>query len=355
MHDSNANLIAAGDFKGNINMQSFSFSSPDKNDIFVSKINSRGVVVWALYLDVDHDSSSPLVMTLDANDDIYLAFLRKNGNLMVAHITNFGRVNWKKALIKDGKPLSNYRIVCEQNLFVCCSFTGEVTTERTLRGESFIMKVDKEGVIIWSKAFESKVTCIDLAEGSIVLAGIDDVSGETPQAFVTLMNMVGANETMYFLPKTDGIEAVHDMVIDEDENVYLVTSRLRDMRHIDPSSSLLRQAEVIRVRRGEGEVIKQISIPLGEVSLQGYLFKAEFFLMVCIDNHLSMVFRDFKRFTEINASFGLYHPALSFEEDQMVQSGTFAIEASMDVCGIERVIRLRGPNRDCYFLIEVDL
>lgn len=355
LNDYNGNLFIVGAFSDAVKVQYATVTTSSK-DLFVFKLNQSGILEWLVQLDVDHDRESPVIANMDSNDDVHIMFLNTSQELVLAHVCNYGECKQIKVLIKDGFPLRDYRMTCDTNVYFCCTFNKEVNTDRMVRGESIVCKLDYDYEFLWTKNLESKASCIDIFEESVIISGLDD-----EQAFVMTTSLKGYNDEMYYFPKVLNIVKVHDMVIDVNQDVYLVAEKMLtkpEQISSDPEveQESLSAVEVVKVcKDGSAEIVKSFAVPTGRMNLQGYLWCNEFYLYLSIDNHNTVVFRNFKMFTEIDEDFNMFHPALSFEENTMFQGGSFLTSSSVDVSEFKDVIKLRGPQHHAYFVVGVNL
>ncbi|MBF2050378.1 MAG: DUF4347 domain-containing protein [Elainella sp. C42_A2020_010] len=171
--DSTGNLYLVGSFSNSISFSNTTLTSAGSEDIFVTKLDSTGNVVWAknfggsgadkantvldkagnLYLTGSFSNSisfGSTTLTSTGETDAFVTKLDSTGNVVWAK--NFGGIS---AEVVD-------RILVDQsgNLFVIGSFSnsisfGSTTLTSTGSENTFVTKIDSTGNVVWAKSFGS--------------------------------------------------------------------------------------------------------------------------------------------------------------------------------------------------------
>ncbi len=175
--DAAGNIVVAGDFEGDINLQGEPFTSAGATDVFVVKLLPSGELVWARRFgsveddevdDVATNSDGDIALTgvlrgassidfgggpldpvgVDPNDDAYAVVLAPDG----AH-------RWSKRL-GDAQFQRGAGVAYDSNddLLLVGHFSGTIDfggESRTSSGsfDAYVAKLDRDGAPIWSRAF----------------------------------------------------------------------------------------------------------------------------------------------------------------------------------------------------------
>ncbi|MGA9378170.1 MAG: SBBP repeat-containing protein, partial [Phormidium sp.] len=216
--DSSGNLYTTGSFGGTATFGNTTLTSQGGTDIFVTKLDNSGNVAWAKsFGDTNNDTSYSIAsdssgnlyttggfqgsatfgnttLTSKGSDDIFVTKLDSRGN--VAWAKSFGGAGTGS---DDGRSISTDN---SGNTYVTGTFQTSATfgnTTLTSKGnvDIFVTKLDSSGNVAWAKSFGDKyidtVTKIftDGSSNTYITYTIVGPSGTIPDPFLTKLDSSG--------------------------------------------------------------------------------------------------------------------------------------------------------------------
>jgi PKD repeat protein len=147
--DTSENIIVAGNFYGNITVDTISLTSTGGSKLFFAKFNKQGNVIWAKQITITY----PLYFNSIAlaNDNGFFITIR---NRIYKFDTN-GNLVWTKLFVN-----TNYITLKQDslnNIFISGNFNSTLTIDgitvnaNTTNAEMFLAKLDENGVAQWIK------------------------------------------------------------------------------------------------------------------------------------------------------------------------------------------------------------
>jgi hypothetical protein len=218
--DSAGNVIVAGYFVNNIDLGEGSIPSAGAGDIFVAKLDPAGALIWNKTFG-DASGQSLSALAIDGDDAIVIAGYPGTGvdfgggslagagqsDGFVAKLDSSGKHLWSKRFVDAGA--GDIAFDSAEGVVLLGKFSGSVDFgggPLTAVGSfnTFILKLDAQGVHTWSKRFGSadELTAVDMAvdsAGNLILVG----------SFVGSVDfgggpMTGGGDLDIFVAKLDG-------------------------------------------------------------------------------------------------------------------------------------------------------
>ena len=170
--DSSNNLYTIGSFSGSVPFGTTTLTSQGNSDLYITKQDSSGNVIWAKSVPgIDSASTRPIVT--DSSGNIYAisnfsgsatfgtTTLTSQGgqDFFVTRLDSSGNVSWAKSFGGTNDD-NSYSIASDSsgNLYITGSFQDSVTfgnTKLTAVGltDIFVTKLDSSGNVAWAKSF----------------------------------------------------------------------------------------------------------------------------------------------------------------------------------------------------------
>lgn len=141
--DNNGNQFIAGYFTKTLTLGSITLNSPDDyySDMFLAKIDSSGLVIWAKAFDLGTTYNEAVGICLDDSNNIYLTAAR-NGKLFVSKFDSTGALQWDSNI--SGKNIYGYGRDIALDQFENVFITGNEG------GSSIVAKLNRNGSYLWS-------------------------------------------------------------------------------------------------------------------------------------------------------------------------------------------------------------
>ena len=174
--DNNGNILASGDFKGSVQFGNQTLTSHGQSDAFVLKVNTAGIVQWAVDLGGSSIDNGRSIATNDLNESVLCCFfngtaqfgtyqLTSSGaeDIAIVKLDTFGNVIW----VKQGSGFAGCEprgidIDNQGNIALCGYFISDLSfngLSQPILGigdkDCFIATFNPSGTCIWGKAFGS--------------------------------------------------------------------------------------------------------------------------------------------------------------------------------------------------------
>ena len=271
--DGENNIIINGDFfSSNLQIGSNIYSSNGADDIYLSKFDSLGNLLWAKTMGAtDYDHTSALVV--DVNNNIYLTgtfysdsitfdsitlYNNSNSNIFIAKFDPFGNVLWAKSsenrMLTLGDDLT---VNANGEIFLSGSFTDTIFMFNgdTLYiphspnfMQAFVIKIDSTGNSVWTKFItgsrnvENCKIANDLSNNCLVY-----IHSSSPEISIDSNQILGISYDCFYVLKLDssghmvwgktagGNDSNYNYDIETDQfgNIYIAGSSQCDTLYFD--------------------------------------------------------------------------------------------------------------------------
>ncbi len=178
--DNKGNTYITGRFEDTITFGNTTLESSEGRDIFVTKLDSKGDVLWAKDLGSDNGDERANDIVLDAEGNAYIAGRfedtvtfgnttlegGESGDAFVAKLDSNGDVLWAKDF--DGErggydDATSITLDSEGNAYITGAFR-----ELNESGDVFVAKLDSEGDVQWEEVFDTNKNRNIVAKGITV-------------------------------------------------------------------------------------------------------------------------------------------------------------------------------------------
>jgi hypothetical protein len=280
--DKNGNVYILGNFKGTYDFDpgtskyNLTSTGTDKKDIFILKLDSNGLFLWAKQL-VGEDDDYPSGIILDSSNNILIngqsyskidldpgsgKFELSSASNFILNLSSDGNFNWAKKIA--GSRINDHSIFKDKagNIYLAGSFDVKTDFDpgpdsfflkvKEFNSEHFILKLDLLGNFIWVKNIKNRFLQVttDLT-GNIFLTGIFsftvDINPSEKDSFLLTPNgnqdiyVVKLNSSGDFIwaKQIGGIddETPHDITTDNNGDVY-VAGHFKKTVDFDPGSGV---------------------------------------------------------------------------------------------------------------------
>ena len=280
--DKNGNVYVLGNFKGTYDFDpgtskyNLTSTGTDKKDIFILKLDSNGLFLWAKQL-VGEDDDYPSGIILDSSNNILIngqsyskidldpgsgKFELSSASNFILKLNSDGNFDWAKKIA--GSRINDHSIFKDTAGYIYLAGSFDVKTDfdpgpdsfflnvKDFNSEHFILKLDLFGNFIWVKKIKNRFLQIttDLT-GNIFLTGIFsftvDINPSEKDSFLLTPNgnqdiyVVKLNSSGDFIwaKQIGGIddETPHDITTDNNGDVY-VAGHFKKTVDFDPGSGV---------------------------------------------------------------------------------------------------------------------